>query len=92
MLNAQGTVGLDCMWSTMRIFHLNTSFQNQFLLKVIVFFINIIRAVKDVLSFHALGTQAPLGSGFGNPFATAVGSSLGSSTLGGITSGSFVLF
>uniref|UniRef100_A0AAQ4QJN8 Nucleoporin 58 n=1 Tax=Gasterosteus aculeatus aculeatus TaxID=481459 RepID=A0AAQ4QJN8_GASAC len=32
------------------------------------------------------GTQAPLGAGFGNPFASAVGSSLGSSTLGGITS------
>ncbi|XP_008305689.1 nucleoporin p58/p45 isoform X1 [Cynoglossus semilaevis] len=33
------------------------------------------------------GTQAPLGSGFGNPFATAVGSSLGSSTLGGFGGG-----
>ncbi|XP_059182704.1 nucleoporin p58/p45 isoform X2 [Centropristis striata] len=29
------------------------------------------------------GTQAPLGAGFGNPFASAVGTSLGSSTLGG---------
>nr|XP_057915899.1 nucleoporin p58/p45 isoform X3 [Doryrhamphus excisus] len=29
------------------------------------------------------GTQAPLGGGFGNPFATAVGTSLGSTTLGG---------
>ncbi|KAI4806350.1 hypothetical protein KUCAC02_017179 [Chaenocephalus aceratus] len=28
------------------------------------------------------GTQAPLGVGFGNPFASAVGTSLGSSTLG----------
>ncbi|KAM3593356.1 uncharacterized protein V6R79_010982 [Siganus canaliculatus] len=35
------------------------------------------------------GTQAPLGAGFGNPFVSAVGSSLGSSTLGGFgTSGS----
>lgn len=32
------------------------------------------------------GTQAPLGAGFGNPFVSAVGTSLGSSTLGGITS------
>uniref|UniRef100_A0A3P9JQ67 Nucleoporin 58 n=1 Tax=Oryzias latipes TaxID=8090 RepID=A0A3P9JQ67_ORYLA len=32
------------------------------------------------------GTQAPLGAGFGNPFASAVGTSLGSSTLGGTTS------
>uniref|UniRef100_A0A8C5N8U4 Nucleoporin 58 n=1 Tax=Gouania willdenowi TaxID=441366 RepID=A0A8C5N8U4_GOUWI len=32
------------------------------------------------------GTQAPLGAGFGNPFSSAVASSLGSSTLGGITS------
>ncbi|TNN84640.1 Nucleoporin p58/p45 [Liparis tanakae] len=31
------------------------------------------------------GSQAPMGAGFGNPFASAVGSSLGSSTLGGIT-------
>ncbi|XP_061521973.1 nucleoporin p58/p45 isoform X1 [Phycodurus eques] len=29
------------------------------------------------------GNQAPLGGGFGNPFATAVGTSLGSTTLGG---------
>ncbi|XP_071341571.1 nucleoporin p58/p45 isoform X3 [Trachinotus anak] len=34
------------------------------------------------------GTQAPLGAGFGNPFATAVGTSLGSSTLGGFGSSS----
>ncbi|XP_062235450.1 nucleoporin p58/p45 isoform X1 [Platichthys flesus] len=33
------------------------------------------------------GTQAPLGAGFGNPFASAVGSSLGSSTLGGFGGG-----
>ncbi|XP_047424224.1 nucleoporin p58/p45 isoform X3 [Mugil cephalus] len=32
------------------------------------------------------GTQAPLGTGFGNPFATAVGTSLGSSALGGFGS------
>lgn len=35
------------------------------------------------------GTQAPLGAGFGNPFASAVGTSLGSSALGGITSALF---
>ncbi|XP_008274510.1 nucleoporin p58/p45 isoform X3 [Stegastes partitus] len=34
------------------------------------------------------GTQAPLGAGFGNPFASAVGTSLGSSTLGGFGSSS----
>ncbi|XP_034067868.1 nucleoporin p58/p45 isoform X2 [Gymnodraco acuticeps] len=34
------------------------------------------------------GTQAPLGVGFGNPFASAVGTSLGSSTLGGFGSSS----
>lgn len=39
-----------------------------------------------MLSLCAIGTQAPLGVGFGNPFASAVGTSLGSSTLGGITS------
>lgn len=39
-----------------------------------------------MLSLCALGTQAPLGAGFGNPFASAVGTSLGSSTLGGTTS------
>ncbi|XP_075937045.1 nucleoporin p58/p45 isoform X2 [Anarhichas minor] len=33
------------------------------------------------------GTQAPLGAGFGNPFALAVGTSLGSSTLGGFGGG-----
>ncbi|XP_068565828.1 nucleoporin p58/p45 isoform X2 [Cebidichthys violaceus] len=33
------------------------------------------------------GTQAPLGAGFGNPFASAVGTSLGSSTLGGFGGG-----
>ncbi|XP_063768364.1 nucleoporin p58/p45 isoform X2 [Eleginops maclovinus] len=33
------------------------------------------------------GTQAPLGVGFGNPFASAVGTSLGSSTLGGFGGG-----
>ncbi|XP_047424222.1 nucleoporin p58/p45 isoform X1 [Mugil cephalus] len=33
------------------------------------------------------GTQAPLGTGFGNPFATAVGTSLGSSALGGFGGG-----
>ncbi|XP_061777974.1 nucleoporin p58/p45 isoform X2 [Nerophis ophidion] len=33
------------------------------------------------------GTQAPLGGGFGNPFATAVGTSLGSTTLGGFGAG-----
>ncbi|KAL3040951.1 hypothetical protein OYC64_011852 [Pagothenia borchgrevinki] len=33
------------------------------------------------------GTQAPLGVGFGNPFASAVGTSLGSSTLGGFVGG-----
>ncbi|KAM3860505.1 nucleoporin p58/p45 [Diretmus argenteus] len=33
------------------------------------------------------GTQAPLGSGFGNPFASAVGTSLGSSSLGGFGGG-----
>ncbi|KAM9826940.1 nucleoporin p58/p45 [Neosynchiropus ocellatus] len=33
------------------------------------------------------GSQAPLGAGFGNPFASAVGSSLGSSTLGGFGGG-----
>ncbi|RVE58908.1 hypothetical protein OJAV_G00199000 [Oryzias javanicus] len=33
------------------------------------------------------GTQAPLGAGFGNPFASAVGTSLGSSTLGGFAGG-----
>ncbi|XP_040922290.1 nucleoporin p58/p45 isoform X1 [Toxotes jaculatrix] len=33
------------------------------------------------------GTQAPLGGGFGNPFASAVGTSLGSSTLGGFGGG-----
>ncbi|KAM9712454.1 nucleoporin p58/p45 isoform 3-T3 [Menidia menidia] len=32
------------------------------------------------------GTQAPLGAGFGNPFASAVGTSLGSSTIGGFGS------
>ncbi|XP_067342029.1 nucleoporin p58/p45 isoform X3 [Channa argus] len=32
------------------------------------------------------GTQAPLGAGFGNPFATAMGTTLGSSTLGGFGS------
>uniref|UniRef100_I3KAU9 Nucleoporin 58 n=1 Tax=Oreochromis niloticus TaxID=8128 RepID=I3KAU9_ORENI len=32
------------------------------------------------------GTQAPLGAGFGNPFASALGTSLGSSTLGGFGS------
>lgn len=42
-----------------------------------------------MLSLRALGTQAPLGAGFGNPFASAVGTSLGSSTLGGTTSASF---
>lgn len=35
---------------------------------------------------YALGTQAPLGAGFGNPLASAVGTSLGSSTLGGTAS------
>ncbi|XP_055006775.1 nucleoporin p58/p45 isoform X4 [Boleophthalmus pectinirostris] len=34
------------------------------------------------------GTQATLGAGFGNPFASAVGTSLGSSTLGGFGSSS----
>uniref|UniRef100_A0A3Q1K169 Nucleoporin 58 n=1 Tax=Anabas testudineus TaxID=64144 RepID=A0A3Q1K169_ANATE len=34
------------------------------------------------------GTQAPLGAGFGNPFASAVGTSLGSSNLGGFGSSS----
>lgn len=33
------------------------------------------------------GTQAPLGAGFGNPFASAVGTSLGSTTLGGFGGG-----
>ncbi|XP_068437680.1 nucleoporin p58/p45 isoform X2 [Clinocottus analis] len=33
------------------------------------------------------GSQAPLGAGFGNPFASAVGTSLGSSTLGGFGGG-----
>ncbi|CAG5895809.1 nucleoporin p58/p45 isoform 1-T1 [Menidia menidia] len=33
------------------------------------------------------GTQAPLGAGFGNPFASAVGTSLGSSTIGGFGGG-----
>eukprot|EP00064_Thunnus_orientalis_P013536 superscaffoldBa00002219_g13575 len=33
------------------------------------------------------GTQAPLGAGFGNPFASAVGTSLGSSALGGFGGG-----
>ncbi|CAM9123216.1 unnamed protein product [Lampetra planeri] len=33
------------------------------------------------------GTQAPLGAGFGNPFVSAVGTSLGSSTLGGFGGG-----
>ncbi|XP_056289595.1 nucleoporin p58/p45 isoform X1 [Pseudoliparis swirei] len=33
------------------------------------------------------GSQAPMGAGFGNPFASAVGSSLGSSTLGGFVGG-----
>ncbi|KAF3703475.1 Nucleoporin p58/p45 [Channa argus] len=33
------------------------------------------------------GTQAPLGAGFGNPFATAMGTTLGSSTLGGFGGG-----
>uniref|UniRef100_A0A1A8DDC0 Nucleoporin like 1 n=1 Tax=Nothobranchius kadleci TaxID=1051664 RepID=A0A1A8DDC0_NOTKA len=33
------------------------------------------------------GTQAPLGAGFGNPFASAVGTNLGSSTLGGFGGG-----
>ncbi|XP_033841804.1 nucleoporin p58/p45 isoform X2 [Periophthalmus magnuspinnatus] len=33
------------------------------------------------------GTQATLGAGFGNPFASAVGTSLGSSTLGGFGGG-----
>ncbi|XP_030612428.1 nucleoporin p58/p45 isoform X2 [Archocentrus centrarchus] len=33
------------------------------------------------------GTQAPLGAGFGNPFASALGTSLGSSTLGGFGGG-----
>ena len=32
------------------------------------------------------GTQAPLGAGFGNPFASGVGTNLGSSSLGGTTS------
>ncbi|XP_039899711.1 nucleoporin p58/p45 isoform X3 [Simochromis diagramma] len=32
------------------------------------------------------GTQAPLGAGFGNPFVSALGTSLGSSTLGGFGS------
>lgn len=40
-------------------------------------------------SFCVVGSQAPLGAGFGNPFASAVGTSLGSSTLGGITSDFF---
>ncbi|XP_071369245.1 nucleoporin p58/p45 isoform X2 [Centroberyx affinis] len=35
----------------------------------------------------APGTQAPLGAGFGNPFASAVGTSLGSSSLGGFGGG-----
>lgn len=47
---------------------------------------NTFRGVKHILSLCALGTQAPLGAGFGNPFASAVGTSLGSSTLGGIAS------
>lgn len=34
------------------------------------------------------GTQATLGAGFGNPFASAVGTSLGSSSLGGFGSSS----
>lgn len=34
-----------------------------------------------------VGSQAPLGAGFGNLFPSAVGNSLGSSTLGGIASG-----
>uniref|UniRef100_A0A8D3BBN4 Nucleoporin 58 n=1 Tax=Scophthalmus maximus TaxID=52904 RepID=A0A8D3BBN4_SCOMX len=33
------------------------------------------------------GSQASLGAGYGNPFATAVGTSLGSSTLGGFGGG-----
>lgn len=33
------------------------------------------------------GTQATLGAGFGNPFATAVGTNLGSSSLGGFGGG-----
>ncbi|XP_077591789.1 nucleoporin p58/p45 isoform X1 [Stigmatopora nigra] len=33
------------------------------------------------------GTQASLGGGFGNPFATAVGANLGSTTLGGFGAG-----
>ncbi|XP_056155479.1 nucleoporin p58/p45 isoform X2 [Lampris incognitus] len=33
------------------------------------------------------GTQAPLGAGFGNPFASGVGTSLGSSSLGGFGGG-----
>lgn len=36
-----------------------------------------------------VGSQAPLGAGFGNLFPSAVGNSLGSSTLGGIASGLF---
>lgn len=42
------------------------------------------------LSFSlVVGSQAPLGAGFGNLFPSAVGNSLGSSTLGGIASGLF---
>ncbi|KAK0141538.1 Nucleoporin p58/p45 [Merluccius polli] len=35
----------------------------------------------------APGTQAPLGAGFGNPFASGVGTNLGSSSLGGYGGG-----
>lgn len=45
-----------------------------------------------VLCVYALGTQAPLGAGFGNPLASAVGTSLGSSTLGGTTSALNITF
>lgn len=41
------------------------------------------------LSLSVVGSQAPLGAGFGNLFPSAVGNSLGSSTLGGIASGLF---
>lgn len=57
--------------------------------KIIHYTQNTFRGVKILLSLCALGTQAPLGAGFGNPFASAVGTSLGSSTLGGITSDFF---
>ncbi|KAM6900634.1 nucleoporin p58/p45 [Xenentodon cancila] len=39
------------------------------------------------ISLCAVGSHAPLGAGFGNPFASAVGTSLGSSTLGGFGAG-----